>query len=686
MSTVRKFVPGRAMEPGPWPAEDGDRFNLGRAATPGPLALGPPGNLYTFTLTDSGNLVSAAIEAQITANAHYVIDLVSRYVSWQGTLDFVVDIQPASQSPYPAVNGILPSVAQIAWNGSAWINQTLEECLTGVDSNIGAPDAGCTIYLASDGTIRNYGFPVWFDPNPQFEVDPDLPAGQHDFIGIYTHEIFHSLGFYQVTQQWRDHIITTNGISLFTGEAVNALGGPLPFHINSDHYGITSNPAVGITRGLMYEFGNYEGNRLDIGRIDLAVLEDLGHAIKTYDGLPLFEFLDNSPNLSGGAGNDRLYGDYHANSLNGQDGDDLILAGNGNDQLNGGAHDDLLAGGLGADALIGGAGTDTASYADIAAAVAVNLNIGQGFGNHAQGDTYSGIENVIGSSQADFIIGDSGANRLDGGDGDDLLVGSVGADVLVGGNGADTASYGDNWGAVFVNLNIGQGFGNQAQGDTYSGIEHLAGGIFDDFFIGDGGANRLDGGDGSDTLVGSVGGDHLVGGNGTDIASYEDNWGGVSVNLTLGQGFGNAAQGESYDGVENLNGSIFDDFFIGDGAANRLAGRLGADTLVGAGGADSFLFDTALGAANIDTIADFTAVDDTILLDDAVFAGLALGALAAGAFVVGAAAADVDDRILYNQATGALLFDADGSGVIAAVQFATLQGGPAITASDFLVI
>ena len=158
------------------------------------------------------------------------------------------------------------------------------------------------------------------------------------------------------------------------------------------------------------------------------------------------------------------------------------------------------------------------------------------------------------------------------------------------------------------------------------------------------------------------------------------------ANLTLGQGFGNAAQGDTYDGVENLKGGIFDDFFIGDADANRLAGALGADTLVGAGGADSFLFDTALGGGNVDTIADFAAGDDTIVLDDAAFAGLGLGALAAGAFRVGTAATDGDDRIVYNQATGALLFDADGNGIGAAVQFATLQGAPVITASDFTVI
>ena len=108
--------------------------------------------------------------------------------------------------------------------------------------------------------------------------------------------------------------------------------------------------------------------------------------------------------------------------------------------------------------------------------------------------------------------------------------------------------------------------------------------------------------------------------------------------------------------------------------------------LTGFGGADSFAFTSALGGGNVDRIADFSAADDTIQLDDAVFAGLALGALNANAFVIGSQAGDADDRIIYNQATGALLFDADGSGGGAAVQFATLDGAPTITASDFTVI
>jgi serralysin len=117
-----------------------------------------------------------------------------------------------------------------------------------------------------------------------------------------------------------------------------------------------------------------------------------------------------------------------------------------------------------------------------------------------------------------------------------------------------------------------------------------------------------------------------------------------------------------------------------------LNGGAGGDYLVGYGGADRFAFTTALGGGNIDQIADFLSGTDGIQLDDAVFTGLGLGALGANAFVVGTTAQDADDRIVYDSATGALFFDADGNGAGAAVQFATLIGHPALSASDFTVI
>jgi serralysin len=73
-------------------------------------------------------------------------------------------------------------------------------------------------------------------------------------------------------------------------------------------------------------------------------------------------------------------------------------------------------------------------------------------------------------------------------------------------------------------------------------------------------------------------------------------------------------------------------------------------------------------------------------LDDAVFTGLGLGALRAIAFHTGRAAANADDRIIYNSDTGQLLFDADGNGAGAAVRFGTLGVVLGLTANDFVVI
>ena len=51
-----------------------------------------------------------------------------------------------------------------------------------------------------------------------------------------------------------------------------------------------------------------------------------------------------------------------------------------------------------------------------------------------------------------------------------------------------------------------------------------------------------------------------------------------------------------------------------------------------------------------------------------------------------AAAHDADDRIVYNAATGALIYDSNGLATGGAVQFATLAKNLALTNADFVVI
>jgi len=274
----------------------------------------------------------------------------------------------------------------------------------------------------------------------------------------------------------------------------------------------------------------------------------------------------------------------------------------------------------------------------------VKDNPAKGGGKSGGGKPPKGVT-LFGTAEADTLTGGDGNDILDGGGGNDLLIGGLGNDYLVGREGDDVLDGGSNYDQM------DGGFGN----DTFI-VDHWG-----DYII-----ERIDGG--TDTVMSSVGW--------TLIPEVE--------NLTL-------TGGESIHGT----GSWRDNRITGNTGDNRLDGRegndeidggLGADTLIGGLGADVFAFTAALGAGNVDTIVDFAPGADRIALDDAAFAGLVPGALPVEAFGVGTAAADADDRILYDPATGALLFDADGAGGAEAVMFATVQPGLLLSAADFVVI
>lgn len=148
-------------------------------------------------------------------------------------------------------------------------------------------------------------------------------------------------------------------------------------------------------------------------------------------------------------------------------------------------------------------------------------------------------------------------------------------------------------------------------------------------------------------------------------------------------------------GNAHITGSRFNDVLEGNTGRDRLnggegqdvlSGGAGRDKLIGGPGADSFLFDVAPGKANCDRILDFNAADDQFRLDAAAFAELSVGMLASGAFVLGKAAADGDDRVIYDQARGEILYDADGVGGAEAVRLATVDRGTSISAQDFFVV
>ena len=279
-------------------------------------------------------------------------------------------------------------------------------------------------------------------------------------------------------------------------------------------------------------------------------------------------------------------------------------------------------------------------------------------------------------------------------------------------------NYGDIGGSVTVFLEAVRNEEGDASGaggnDTFTGIEDVLTGSGNDSVKGDLLANNLSGGAGNDTLLGDGGDDTLTGGTGNDSlnggddvdwVSYAERNGAVTVNLVTLRASGSGGA-DTLSGIENvitgagndnvtgssldniISAGIGNDTLVGNSGNDTISGGLGNDSLNGGSGTDHFIFNTALGTANVDRIQSYSATDDTILLDDAIFTALGSpGALAAGAFKAGAAATDADDRIIYNATTGALFYDQDGNGATAAVQFATLTSiTGTITHADFLII
>ena len=109
------------------------------------------------------------------------------------------------------------------------------------------------------------------------------------------------------------------------------------------------------------------------------------------------------------------------------------------DHLTGDDADNVFRGDAGADVLVGGAGLDGLTYTNSKAAVVVNLATGAASGGDAEGDVFSGFENVKGSAHADRLTGDGGDNELEGIGGNDHLVGGGGSDTFIfaPGNGDD---------------------------------------------------------------------------------------------------------------------------------------------------------------------------------------------------------------------------------------------------------
>jgi Ca2+-binding RTX toxin-like protein len=262
----------------------------------------------------------------------------------------------------------------------------------------------------------------------------------------------------------------------------------------------------------------------------------------------------------------------------------------------------------------------------------------------AQGGTEA--INLVGNSQAQTLIGNYGNNILNGDndtttdiDGVEVQTGTVGGDTL-------TGLLGDDIYRVYSQLDV----------------------------------IREQSGQGNDTVV--FGANTALAGT---VATDESNTFQLSEDSSIEVlTVANQSRAIGYQLIGNAESQTN---VLGSLADDALWGGAGNDTLTGNGGNDVFGFNEA-GSANADTIADFSAGDRiglAITEDTGFFEGLG-AAFDSNEFVTGTVATEAHAQIVYNQASGQIFYDADGTGAGAAELVATIGAGTQLGFNDFTVI
>lgn len=429
--------------------------------------------------------------------------------------------------------------------------------------------------------------------------------------------------------------------------------------------------------------------------------------------------------LIGGLGDDKLYGNEGVNGLNGRTGNDELYGGNvadtilgsdGDDFLYGNAGDDLLVGGAGNDKLYGTGGVDVI-FGDDAEGIDIPALLTT-YTVPVDGEEVSAeiriVNNWWGGFQAEIsITANESVNAWD-----IFLKSKFNIDSIWGAVTAGEASWANgviydldnaSWnGALAVGQKTTIGFTARTGVNGIIDAAHIMAGLGiakrisaealpNESLLGTLG-NTMRGFAGDDTLWGTTLNDTFyvdsTGDNVIETSASNADEVITSVSYTL------AANVEKLSTNGNsalaLNGNSLNNTIVGNGASNTIKGGNGNDTmdggagkdiLLGGSGKDWFVFSTKPSkTANLDTIKDFSAKDDTIRLENEVFRKFTkIGSLNKAYFVIGSTAKDANDYILYDKKTGYLRYDADGSGKGAALIFAKMTAGLKLTSGDFVI-
>jgi serralysin len=335
-------------------------------------------------------------------------------------------------------------------------------------------------------------------------------------------------------------------------------------------------------------------------------------------------------------------------------------------------------------------------------------SIGEGLANVTiqavgNGQTFATTSMTAGGYQLRLAAGTYSVTFKGDFNGDGVVDSSAAKSVVVGTQNVkvDFASDTFNIPSVSDDLLMGTAVANTIDGlagnDKIYGLagnDTLFGGLGNDYLDGGLGVDVLNGGSGNDVYIIDNAGDLVV--EASTLATEID-----TVYSTVSYVLGATVERLVLSGTAATNGTgnALNNSFWGNAASNVLNGGAGNDYLTGAGGNDTLTggvgidrFHFASPAQGVDTITDFGVGTDKLSIAALAFGGglVAGAAVTAAQFLTvttGSAATSASQRLIYNRTSGGLFFDADGSGVGAAVQFGVLGavGHPAIAVTDFVL-
>ena len=445
--------------------------------------------------------------------------------------------------------------------------------------------------------------------------------------------------------------------------------------------------------------------------------------------------LINGDTLNGGDGNDLLSGQGGNDTLNGGLGADYIEGGYGKNILNGDGGNDTLVSTGGDDTVNGGVGNDTyvAEYSYY------SFQYFSSFSGFKQtiSDT-SGVDNLNIRFSDNSIFGNNSNYEFDvyrdGVNGENLhfsvvnqtyasnwLIPNLITDTVVNGQ----FSTGPNAMAIdSLTLHVPGGIPDFAlqtdytfnlnnaydlNSHTYTGTNQ------NDGILAFGSGNILNAGDGNDYLSGSQFKSqdefnyynslhNLTGGNALTFANFNT----ASFNQTINGDILNGGNGDDVidGGIGNdvINGGAGNDKIYGDSGADIIdggdgndlivGGYVGGDTMTGGAGQDIFAIRDIGNNSSInssfkaDTITDFTPGQDKLRLSD-LLGGVTFDPvthiLDSSNFIVGSAATNSSQHIIYDQTNGKLFYDQDGNGSIAQIEIIDVTKTFQITNNDILI-